>query len=499
MDARTRAGKRKAEAEPTATVDVADRDDSGSQSSSSNSSQAIATSRRLRSQQSKESDDEDEDPIRRPTKRRKTVRSADETSSDSSSSDRESPESDEDELSGTVNLDRRTRKVRQQKRRAANRFRNVPEGAGHTYTFDLSNQDRVRWIGTTECYTCVGTYFAISKERCFIGHWNYELTHRSLAQRVKSNRRNKSAQTDPEGTRCGARDPNEYAVDDDAFNFIRRNVKDRLNEWQFLSSWGPITNLMRDSLIMICPEGNKDTGSRYVGDAVVAGIQEWLGMRTLDPQPQGQYQSFVVWHDGSTRPPRKLFQGGNPARRGDAWRRYNQSVNGKCEHQAVRGDGKSLTHALLDPDASAGESEVDTTAQCRRWDVWQLQLSLPLETSSLESLSVSGGGGGANWGVGFRSCLLCGPITIDYDSDDARLIELKQQDHTDALLAETLAKEGRMRFSAVDCRYERLDDELSGWHAGEDDKLKEIFDSLEQKLKESLAEMEQTGHRSFMT
>ncbi|CAK4034648.1 Hypothetical predicted protein [Lecanosticta acicola] len=101
--------------------------------------------------------------------------------------------------------------------------------------------------------------------------------------------------------------------------------------------------------------------------------------------------------------------------------------------------------------------------------------------------------------------VLAKPITIDYDSDDARLIELKQQDHTDVFVAETFQKEGRMRYSAktvgsrwqrlrkmmIDAEDEELDDELSDWHVGEDDKLKEVFDSLEQKYKESLAKLEQ--------
>jgi hypothetical protein len=76
---------------------------------------------------------------------------------------------------------------------------------------------------------------------------------------------------------------------------------------------------------------------------------------------------------------------------------------------------------------------------------------------------------------------LAKPITIDYDSDDGRIIELKQQGYSDSSIAEMLRQEGRTRYvdKTIGSRFlrirkllqekedERLDDELSDWHAGE--------------------------------
>lgn len=88
------------------------------------------------------------------------------------------------------------------------------------------------------------------------------------------------------------------------------------------------------------------------------------------------------------------------------------------------------------------------------------------------------------------------PVTADYDSDDARIIELKQLGHSDDFVASKLVEEGRIRYvgKTIGSRYlrlrkvledkedERLDDELSDWHEGEDDKLLSIAKSLQGKL-----------------
>jgi hypothetical protein len=72
-------------------------------------------------------------------------------------------------------------------------------------------------------------------------------------------------------------------------------------------------------------------------------------------------------------------------------------------------------------------------------------------------------------------------IKVDYDSDDARIIELKQQAYSDDYVANKLKEEGRMRYvgKTVGSRWlrlrkvleerdeERLDDEMSDWHVGE--------------------------------
>lgn len=72
-------------------------------------------------------------------------------------------------------------------------------------------------------------------------------------------------------------------------------------------------------------------------------------------------------------------------------------------------------------------------------------------------------------------------ITADYGSDDARLIELKEQGYDNEFIAAKLEAEGRPQYkpAVITKRYlklrkavekridEQLDDELSDWHEGE--------------------------------
>lgn len=72
-------------------------------------------------------------------------------------------------------------------------------------------------------------------------------------------------------------------------------------------------------------------------------------------------------------------------------------------------------------------------------------------------------------------------IVADYDSDDGRIISLKQQGYGDEYVSSKLIQEGRIRYvpKTVGSRWirlrkaleqaenEKLDDELSDWHVGE--------------------------------
>lgn len=72
-------------------------------------------------------------------------------------------------------------------------------------------------------------------------------------------------------------------------------------------------------------------------------------------------------------------------------------------------------------------------------------------------------------------------LTLDFDSDDRRLIELKQKGHSDEAVAQEFEKQGRIQYTAkhvghrwmrlkkllIQQENERLDDELSDWHEGE--------------------------------
>ncbi|KAK6441444.1 hypothetical protein LTR95_002325 [Oleoguttula sp. CCFEE 5521] len=91
------------------------------------------------------------------------------------------------------------------------------------------------------------------------------------------------------------------------------------------------------------------------------------------------------------------------------------------------------------------------------------------------------------------------PIKRDYDSDDERLIQLKQMGHADTYVATQLAKEGRVKYNArtISGRWQRirkvleekeeeqLDDELTDWHEGEDETLESVIQQVERKIQEA--------------
>ena len=73
------------------------------------------------------------------------------------------------------------------------------------------------------------------------------------------------------------------------------------------------------------------------------------------------------------------------------------------------------------------------------------------------------------------------PVLANYDSDDGRIIELKQQGYADQYVCERMTQEGRTSYVAktISSRWlrlrkalqqaedDKLDDELSDWHVGE--------------------------------
>lgn len=233
----------------------------------------------------------------------------------------------------------------------SSRYRNVPEGAGHTYTFDLAKEDRIRWIGTTGCNTCAGTYFSISEEKCFVGHWNYEVQRDDVEAGSTSRMRLLRLATE------SFRDASEYLISDYAFDWIRRDVKKKLADWQWSCGWGPVTTRMRASLTMICPHcDSSDAGRRYVGDAVAAGLKEFLCIIDDDLQPV-KAQSFIVRHDGSRRPEVRFFETENPGSESQRWQRLNHEDNHRCEQSKVRDDRSAVQELELDDPVALGEPE----------------------------------------------------------------------------------------------------------------------------------------------
>lgn len=144
-------------------------------------------------------------------------------------------------------------------------YRYVSQGSGGTYKF---TPDTLQHIGTSKCITCVGVYFAIDDKRCFMAHMNAD----TITQDGKPSRRTNQ--------RLSAK--------------IRDQMTDRLNAEQQKSGWGPVTERMRSSLVMVCPD--MEWKWPMVGDAVSTAVQEWLGVR--EPQRPFKSGGFIIRHPG---------------------------------------------------------------------------------------------------------------------------------------------------------------------------------------------------------
>lgn len=152
-----------------------------------------------------------------------------------------------------------------QHRNDATVYRYINSGSGGTYTF---SQDTPQHIGTSKCDTCVGVYFAIDDYRCFAAHINADTFTRD---RELSRQTNGSTSTK-----------------------IRDEVTCRLDEEQQESQWGPVSDRMRTTLVMVCPR--MAWTIPMVGDAVSEAVQHWLGIS--DPQRPNPVGGFVTQHPG---------------------------------------------------------------------------------------------------------------------------------------------------------------------------------------------------------
>ncbi|KAI7264135.1 hypothetical protein KC345_g8943 [Hortaea werneckii] len=124
------------------------------------------------------------------------------------------------------------------------------QGSGGTYTFTDSS---VQYIGTSGCLTCVGIYFVIDDHRCFAAHVNADTVTKAggWSRKTSPNTRDK----------------------------VKAEVKKRLDNEQAKSIWGPVSQIMRESLVMVCSRFEKT--SSLVGDAVAAAVREWLGIEEM--------------------------------------------------------------------------------------------------------------------------------------------------------------------------------------------------------------------------
>ncbi|KAI7383696.1 hypothetical protein KC336_g18324 [Hortaea werneckii] len=73
---------------------------------------------------------------------------------------------------------------------------------------------------------------------------------------------------------------------------IKAEVRQRLDHEQTKSEWGPVTQIMRESLVMVCSRFEET--SSLVGDAVAAAAQEWLGIEEMKAPHKNE--SFIIRH-----------------------------------------------------------------------------------------------------------------------------------------------------------------------------------------------------------
>lgn len=243
-------------------------------------------------------------------------------------------------------------------------WRRVRTGAGHTITFDPEDDQEIKHVGTRQCDTCVGVYFELNDVSCFVGHFNVDInrvknvkekedtfgaedeeeaeaettTRRKRIGKPKSgegsSRRKREATAQPSPS--PERHLTDYEIGDRAFSAIRRWTKDSLNHDQHFKNWGSVTARMRNSLLMVCPH-SKAKGKTYVGDAVVAGIKEWLGLSST-PAVKKQ-EAFIVKHPFNRRD-RWVFSGAAPEP--GKWQAVAPEWNDECACPWVTRDGEIL-------------------------------------------------------------------------------------------------------------------------------------------------------------
>ncbi|GAB7323588.1 hypothetical protein MBLNU13_g07082t1 [Cladosporium sp. NU13] len=96
------------------------------------------------------------------------------------------------------------------------------------------------------------------------------------------------------------------------------------------------------------------------------------------------------------------------------------------------------------------------------------------------------------------------PIKANYDADDARIVDLKQQGYSDEYVARKLKDEGRIRYvprtigsrwlrirKALEAKEEEiLEDEMSDWHDGEDQMLEKAVQEIDKHIEKEIAKLQ---------
>ncbi|KAK5129491.1 hypothetical protein LTR08_003214 [Meristemomyces frigidus] len=177
-------------------------------------------------------------------------------------------EQEQDSTAPTAGLPTTTANQETDRRRAS--FTHIPKGSGGTYTF---TRETTPYIGTSGCGTSLGVYFAIDDTRCFAAHIDINV--------ITSEAGHKSRTMFDEG----------YS------DKVMAEVAHRLDLEQWVAQWGPPTDRMRDSLVLVCPNvfiGDFPMRFPLVGAAVCVAIQEWLQFEHA--RTPEKVDGFVVQH-----------------------------------------------------------------------------------------------------------------------------------------------------------------------------------------------------------
>ncbi|KAK5135351.1 hypothetical protein LTR08_005293 [Meristemomyces frigidus] len=160
------------------------------------------------------------------------------------------------------------------------RFINVPAGCACVLDFskvDIKAQN-ITAVGTSECYTCIGVYFAIDEHRCFIAHINPS-TGRTSADNDKDLERLVSAD---EGKTLG--------------DFVLSRIRSAIG-----ADWQPDMRAQR-SLVLVCfrpSEGVHGAWLRpYVGHYVVKAITDYFSVDEAAVFYEGKHGFIVDQYDG---------------------------------------------------------------------------------------------------------------------------------------------------------------------------------------------------------
>ncbi|KAK4549486.1 hypothetical protein LTR36_006483 [Oleoguttula mirabilis] len=166
------------------------------------------------------------------------------------------------------------------------KFRCVDESRGGTFSFrnpdsaksGAEDPELIQYIGTSGVKTCVGVYFKLSDDRCFLAHINGV-----IRDKEDDNRATRVCPSDADG------------------EAIKNIVKEKLEAEAQQEQWDKPDMIIRESLLMVCPEPETyaiftelgDGPTKQTGWWVAEGIREFLN---LPDAPLMMKAGFVVGH-----------------------------------------------------------------------------------------------------------------------------------------------------------------------------------------------------------